>query len=129
MQLKKKLMNELFEQASNKVIQINIAEVEIQQAEQVACLLNLYGNFKFEPYVIAHEYGVSICVKTEQKLTKNQFEELAVKASLVCEEEADRLFTWENYTAFGIEGFDFQVVLKGLIKNETKSEKTVGSKS
>jgi hypothetical protein len=129
MQLKKKLMNELFEQAGNKAIQLNIAEVKIQQAEQVACVLNVHGNFTFEPYVIAHEHGVMICVVTEQKLTKNQFEEVAGKASLICKEEADRHFTWQNYTAFGIEGFDFQVVLKGLIKNETKSEKTVGSKS
>lgn len=122
MQLKNEVVKSVFEEASNKVNQVYRAEDRINQAEHLACLFNVHANFKFEPYVMPYENCIRICVLTEQKLTKEQFQELSAKASLVAVEEEDRIFTYADYTAFGIEGFDFQVVLKALRKAKNQSE-------
>lgn len=111
MQLLKKMMNEVFEESAKKAIQLQLAEARIKRAEYLCLLLNMHGDFEFYPFVCVHESSVSICLMTHMSPTKEQFQELASKADLLCKEEAKRSFRESDYIAFGIEGFEDQVLL------------------
>ena len=118
MQLMKKMMSEIFEDSANKVTQLHRAEARIKQAEYLNHLLNMHGDFEFYPLVVAHDSSVSICLMTRKNPTKDQFQELASKAALLCKEEPNRSFRESDYIAFGIEGFEDQVLLRMASNNK-----------